>query len=137
MKFGLLLALAIVLVVALVYVRRKEQVEQSRPEPIEGPSGKTSAFHAVSIDFEQDACAAAKAMAGRRFLSSAAPRLPLPECDARECRCKFKHHADRRSGKDRRSPFSPSGLSSATGTYEKEKRQGKDRRKDADPPGMF
>lgn len=137
MKFGLLLALALVLAFALFYIRRKGQVEQTRPEPIKGPSSKKSAFHAVSIDFDRNACAAAKALAGRRFLSGAAPQIPLPECDALECRCKFKHHADRRAGKDRRSPFSPAGLSSATGTFKTERRQGADRRKDADPDDLF
>ena len=137
MKFGLLLALAIVLLIALIYIRRKGQVEQTRPEPIKSPGSKKSAFHAVSIVFESDACASAKEMAGRRFLASAAPRLPLQECNALECKCKFKHHDDRRSGKDRRSPFSPGGFSAATGRFEAEKRKGPDRRKSADPDDPF
>ena len=71
-------------------------------------------------------------MAGRRFLSGAAPQLPLADCDAAECSCRFRHHDDRRSNKDRRSPFLASGLSAASGTYEREKRAGSDRRKSDD-----
>ena len=63
---------------------------------------------------------------------SAAPRLPLPDCDAAECRCLFVHHDDRRSGKDRRSPFAPAGLAGGTGSFQKERRERSDRRKDAD-----
>jgi len=44
------------------------------------------------------ACAAVLACKGKRFLSAEAPRLPLPECDARRCDCKYRHFADRRDG---------------------------------------
>ena len=57
------------------------------------------------MQFASNACDAAKNMKGRRFLSSAAPRIPLPDCDVGECQCKFVHHKDRRARHDRRSPF--------------------------------
>jgi hypothetical protein len=39
----------------------------------------------------------ARELAGRRFLSHEAPRLPLPECSAgTACPCGYKHYADRR-----------------------------------------
>ena len=41
----------------------------------------------------------------------------------------FAHHDDRRSGKDRRSPFSPTSTIIGTGSYEVEKRAGGDRRR--------
>jgi hypothetical protein len=55
--------------------------------------------------------------------------LPLPDCDALECRCRFIHHKDRRAGRDRRSPFGPGGIGGHTGRYEQEQRKGTDRRK--------
>jgi hypothetical protein len=138
MSVKLLIALMVVLIAALVYVRRKDKVEESRPEPVKSSRSTTSSFHAVSISFDNYACPAAKEMAGRRFLSTAAPRLPLPDCSALQCNCKFKHHDDRRAGKDRRSPFSPAGLASAaSGKHEQEQRQGTDRRKDTDPDDLF
>ena len=92
----------------------------------------TSQFHAVSLRYSSSACNAAKAMTGRRFLSGAAPQLPLPDCDAPECRCGFAHHSDRRSGKDRRSPFKSATYAGGTGTYNVERRERRDRRRSGD-----
>jgi hypothetical protein len=128
---GLILLLVALLGIFL-FLRSKSKVEQTRPEPIRRPGAKPTQYHAVSIKHEVSACGAAKEMAGRRFLSGAAPQLPLPDCDAIECNCRFRHHDDRRSSKDRRSPFSAAGFSAATGTYEQEKREGSDRRKSDD-----
>ena len=67
-------------------------------------------------------------MEGRRFLSTAAPLLPLPECEVLDCKCRFVHHKDRRASKDRRSPFGPSGFGGATGKHQQEQRHSTDRR---------
>ena len=77
------------------------------------------------------ALTAARKMTGRRFLSAAAPRLPLAGCDVLECACRFVHHQDRRSGSDRRSPFGPGGYS-GSGNYKAEQRKGRERRKKPD-----
>ena len=68
-------------------------------------------------------------MTDKRYLSGAAPKLPLPNCTNLECKCRFVHHKDRREGEDRRNPFGQS-IASTTGTYKKEQRQGEDRRSD-------
>ena len=138
MAIKILLALALILVIALYFRRKRIDAKTERPEAIKRiATSKSSPYHAVSITFDKNACPAAKEMAGRRFLSTAAPRLPLPECSALQCNCTFKHHGDRRAGKDRRSPFSAGGLSSATGSFEQEQRKGSDRRKSADPDDLF
>lgn len=98
---------------------RRKQLTKSDPR-----------YHAVAIQFPEHACAAAKALAGERFLASEPPPLPLPDCDAKRCECNFKHYDDRRAGYDRRSPFNPNTGASGTGVYSVERRQGKDRRKD-------
>ncbi|MDJ0814378.1 MAG: hypothetical protein QNJ23_11690 [Woeseiaceae bacterium] len=125
--------LALILVVMLLLwllVRRRQAQAAKRPDPLtERVSHKSTEFHAVSIRFESNACKAARELEGRRFLSSAAPRLPLPECNVLECNCRFVHHKDRRSGRDRRSPFGPGGIGGSTGKYEQEQRTGSDRRK--------
>lgn len=46
----------------------------------------------------------------------------------------FTHHADRRGGDDRRTPY-PSPIGLETGVYEKDQRQEVDRRKN--PPNPF
>ena len=124
--------LALILVVLLLiwlFVRRRQgNANKTDEKPFQSVSQESTAFHAVSIKFTSNACKAARDMEGRRFLSTAAPRLPLPNCDVLECNCRFAHHGDRRSGKDRRSPFGPGGFGGASGQYEQEQRAGKDRR---------
>ncbi|HWM29280.1 MAG TPA: hypothetical protein VNQ14_12535 [Woeseiaceae bacterium] len=82
-------------------------------------------FHAVSIRPGAFACKAARELEGERFLSGTAPRIPLPDCDASDCSCRFAHHDDRRAGDDRRSPFPPTiGLDAGS--------TGQDQRSDSD-----
>ena len=47
-------------------------------------------------------CDAVSKLDGQVFLSRLSPRLPLDECDVKDCRCKYVHLEDRRSGGDRR-----------------------------------
>ena len=130
----LLLVLALLLSIAWLVMRiRRGKAEQDAAQtPASVSADKTSAFHAVSLKYSSTACDAAKAMTGRRFLSAAAPKLPLPQCDAAECRCSFAHHADRRSGKDRRSPFNPATYAGGTNTFRVERRDRRDRRRSGD-----
>ena len=61
-----------------------------------------SPFHAVSIRPGVVSCQASKQFGSMRFLSSNAPRFPLPECTCAKCECSYTHYADRRRGFDRR-----------------------------------
>lgn len=129
----LLILLLVVLVVVYFWLRQRQAGAPQQQAPERRSLEHTrSEYHAVSIRFDTNACAAAQALDGRRFLSAAAPRLPLTECDVPECNCRFMHHADRRGKDDRRSPFSPGGMSSASGRYEQERREGRERRHDPD-----
>lgn len=124
------LAIILLLLLSIWWlVRKRRESQQEVATPALRARKKTTAYHAVSIKFQKEACNAAKAMAGRRFLATAAPKLPLPDCDAAACTCRFAHHDDRRSGKDRRSPFAPTQTLAGTGNYAVEKRKGEDRRK--------
>jgi hypothetical protein len=85
-------------------------------------------WHAVSVVPSEGACAKARSLARMRFLSKDAPPLPLESCDARTCRCHYRHHEDRRrlarraaDGGSRRGGDRWSGL---------ERRRGRDRRMD-------
>ncbi len=113
-----------------IYLR----LNQGRPSPAADdrqlPSPGRGAYHAVAIRFPEDACDAAKRLAGERFLASESPDLPLKDCDAAKCECYFAHYDDRRSGYDRRSPYDPALGSSGTGIHEIERRQSGGRRKD-------
>ncbi len=124
--------LVVILLAGWLLLRSRQSGSKAPPQAASGGQSPDSAYHAVSIKFASNACKAARELEGRRFLSNAAPRLPLAECDVLECSCRFVHHKDRRTGKDRRSPFGPSGVGASTGTHKIEQRQGRDRRHDDD-----
>ncbi|MCJ7592138.1 MAG: hypothetical protein MUO51_12375 [Woeseiaceae bacterium] len=127
LMLGALLVLTIAWLV--VRVRQNKAAVKSESTRVVKNTGK---FHAVALKYTENACDAAKAMTGRRFLSNAAPRLPLPECNFPECNCRFAHYDDRRAGRDRRSPFAPAGATGTTGIHEQERRERNDRRQDPD-----
>lgn len=133
MSLNTLAVILVALLLIWLLVRRRNASSSEQPQSAAPPvSLKSTEFHAVSIRFESNACKAAREMEGRRFLSTAAPRLPLPECDVLDCHCRFMHHKDRRSGRDRRSPFGPGGIGGGTGRHEQEQREGRDRRRTDD-----
>lgn len=125
-----LLALLLILLVAIWLIfRLRRGTGDIQATATERPKQPVSAYHAVSIKLSDFPCTAAKDLASQRFLSSEAPKLPLSGCtNASTCSCRFVHHKDRRTGKDRRSPFGPAGFGQATGKYENEQRTGQDRR---------
>jgi hypothetical protein len=125
-----LLALLLILVIAVWLIfRLRRGPAETKPTSVAGPKPAASAYHAVSIKLADYPCSAAEEIAGKRFLSGEAPKLPLPGCtDPSSCSCRFVHHKDRRTGRDRRSPFGPAGFGPVTGKYEQEKRSGEDRR---------
>lgn len=98
-----IVAIVILILVIALFRRNPATTDERRPPPLRpGNARPDSRFHAVSISFAGSACEAAKAMEGKRFLSSAAPRVPLPDCDVLQCKCRFIHHKDRRDGDERR-----------------------------------
>jgi len=128
MNIPLMALLLVLLLVVWLFIRHRQSLSAEESKPAQRTNSPKIAYHAVSLKFSSSACEAAKELEGRRFLSSAAPRLPLPECEALECSCRFVHHKDRRTGKDRRSPFGSSGLGGGTGKFDQEQRSRKDRR---------
>lgn len=54
-------------------------------------------WYAVSINAGEQPCASVQRLLTTRWLSAAAPRFPLPGCDAKQCGCRYRHHADRRA----------------------------------------
>ncbi|HTV96536.1 MAG TPA: hypothetical protein VME42_11040 [Steroidobacteraceae bacterium] len=78
----------------------------AQPAPKRAARSARHRWHAVTIVARGSACGAAQACRGRRFLSHEAPRLPLPECDAAACDCRYRHFDDRR-GPPRRAEEGP------------------------------
>jgi hypothetical protein len=60
-------------------------------------ASQPSKYKSVSIHPGGSACPAAKKYGNRRLLVSEAPTLPLRNCSAKSCNCKFFTYGDRRS----------------------------------------
>ncbi|MBT8082136.1 MAG: hypothetical protein KJP08_10415 [Gammaproteobacteria bacterium] len=129
MEFIFFVAIAALIVWVVLRLRRNKA-----PQAPSGAGAKsaTTRYHAVSIHYAEGACAAAKALSGQRYLANEAPRLPLPDCDAHQCRCYFAHHEDRRTQRDRRSPFGAGSHGGTSGFRQDERREREERRQDAD-----
>jgi hypothetical protein len=82
-------------------VMKKSPPSDPPPDPIGVAPGsarlpKRTRWYAVSVVIDSEACSAVRALRGTRWLSSEAPRFPVPECDAFSCGCRYKHYNDRR-----------------------------------------
>jgi hypothetical protein len=73
---------------------------ETKSNPSEEPVKRhpRNRWHAVTLVAPSGACTAVAGLKGKRFLSADAPRLPLPQCDAARCDCKYRHYDDRRGG---------------------------------------
>jgi hypothetical protein len=59
----------------------------------------TNPWHAVEVRVGLMACPECRALAGKRYLSSEAPSLPVAGCrQPQSCRAVYQHHDDRRAG---------------------------------------
>lgn len=63
-----------------------------------GRARAASAYSGVEIISSNGCCAAVRALAGKRFLSSQVPLFPLRDCDRPKCECSYRRYADRRAG---------------------------------------
>ena len=87
-----------------------------------------SPYQASSIRASSCGCSAVKALGKQRFLTSGAvPKLPLPECCAATCECRYVRHEDRRTSQgDRRALYSlQTDLYTAGDSAERRDRQGR------------
>ena len=81
-----------------------------------------SPYRGVAIRPGKDGCASAKSLEEQRFLAQEAPRLPLPDCDASICQCRYSHFEDRREHQRRssyalaRGPGGPGSVEHRTGS---------------------
>lgn len=127
--------LALLIAVWLLYRSKNRQSPKAEPKrPEISSSRRSNEFHAVSIKSVSSACEAALLLKDKRFLSNDAPQLPLPDCDAARCKCRFVHYQDRRTGEDRRDQYA-GPVAGGTGEHEQKQRRPRDRR--AEPPDEY
>ena len=87
-----ILSVVVLVAIALVYwYRLKPAARPSAENRL-----RSNPYLAVSVSCPKDACAAARKLEAKRFLAKEAPPLPLPNCTAKKCGCRFTHYADRR-----------------------------------------
>lgn len=85
-------------------------------------------FQAVSVLPGVSACAAVKAVAGKRVLSHEAPLLPLVDCtQSASCKCRYQKYADRRDVDDDRR-LTTTGIHRALSSAEPGRRKSRGRR---------
>ena len=136
-----LIAVLVLIVLGSLFLRRAKKESAPKKKTERRTSTTSNAddteFHAVSIKFPPRACDAARELDGKRFLSSDAPHIPLPNCDIVDCQCRFVHFKDRRARVDRRSVFTASGLSATTGKFEQERRHSDERRAEEEDEDYF
>ena len=69
-----------------------------RDTTTKSPARPARRFTGVEVVPRRGACCeAVRAIAGQRFLSEEAPRLPLADCDRPQCDCRYQHFTDRRT----------------------------------------
>lgn len=140
MKILLLLAVVAAVIAFMIMRPGKGKTHKALNKPrsparsASAPGARVHPYSATAISFDNTACDAVKAMGDRMFLDADrdTPLLPLPDCDAARCNCKYVHREDRREvSEDRRHP---SGLQAEL--YEagvnKNKRQRKRGRRSSD-----
>jgi ABC-type nickel/cobalt efflux system permease component RcnA len=98
-----MLVITLLLLVILgwfLYRRWKNRAQQGHHKPkhhhVQHP------YHSVSVETLPDCCIAAHNLTKKRYLSDEAPMLPLENCQARDCQCRYQHFDDRRDEEESR-----------------------------------
>lgn len=104
----IVIAVAVMVIAIALLVSRRSR-RDIRPKHLQNASSASSTagrsstqWRAVKIAPGLMSCDEVAKLAGQVFLSTESPRLPLDGCDETDCRCKYVHMEDRRSGGDRR-----------------------------------
>ena len=103
-----------------------EQTKRSGHARTRLPPSDPHPYHAVSVAHRGPACTVVNTVGNRRFLAARVPQLPLPNCDAPHCNCRYVHYDDRRQQDNRRMLYSlRSDLYVLAGNSERRATQGR------------
>lgn len=93
-------------------------------KPRTSTQGETP-HHAVSIECGLDACPSVQSIANNYFLAKDAPHLPLQECSAESCQCRYAHHKGRRHSLRRNQSALSTESYSSKGKVERREQRGR------------
>ncbi|MGD2173582.1 MAG: hypothetical protein PVJ78_09960 [Gammaproteobacteria bacterium] len=97
-----ILLIALMMMIARMAATRKPR-RTGKPSSRSTQQAKASTrWRAVRISPGLICCDAVREHDEQVFLSSESPMLPVDGCDIADCRCKYIHLEDRRTGSDRR-----------------------------------
>jgi len=98
---------------------KKGKIPKGSPPPTNNP------YHAVSIEFDLEACPTIQSISDKFFLANQAPPIPLPECTSAACHCKYIHHKGRRHAIRRPHTMLTTEAYASTGKLERRKSTGR------------
>ena len=98
-----ILLLILVVAVPISFRCWQRMSARARPKRASVITAAKPEFSAVKVAVDLNCCQAVRDMSKQAFLTNSAPSLPVPECDAMSCRCRYTYLEDRREG-ERRSP---------------------------------
>ena len=99
----------VILLIALLMLIARMSASSKPPRPAGKPASRaaqevkaSTRWRAVRIAPGLICCDAVREYDEQVFLSSESPTLPVDGCNVADCRCKYIHLEDRRTGSDRR-----------------------------------
>lgn len=99
--YGILLAILLTLMF-VKYLRHHAKKQLKAKLDVSTTQLRKPAFRCVEIKTDGTACEHVKSLQNKRILVEFAPLVPLNNCNAKECNCRYVRYNDRRSGVDRR-----------------------------------
>lgn len=99
--YGILLAILLTLMF-VKYFRHHARKQLNAKLDVSTTQLRKPAFRCVEIKTDGLACEHVKSLQNKRILVEFAPLVPLNNCDAAQCNCRYVRYNDRRSGIDRR-----------------------------------
>ena len=121
-----IVAVAIVWLVSNRFGKNAAAKRSRKTSAASGPADRSDTqWRAVKIKPGLICCGAAGKLTDKVFLSKESPQLPLDGCTEEDCRCKYVHLEDRRSGGDRRVELGELGAFLPINQTERRQRSGR------------
>lgn len=75
----------------------RPKAKTARPDRSRRPAQERKYAGAEIVPHKDACCGAVQSIAGKRFLATEVPLVPLQNCDQPRCACKYRRYTDRRT----------------------------------------